>query len=262
MANDSLNFSATSNTTTVTAKPSLQIDLAGHNYMNYATVGQPVYFTAATADGTPPYRYQWYYRPYYVGTAFGDFYPLGDTMPGAASQNFTFTGNSTGHYLVTVRVWDSQNIEGYFMSLPPGIWINVGEPTTPSPSPTISILSPLTNSFFNVSLGGVNYQLIYETNSSLSWVDYSVDGASNVTVTGNSTFVHEFVSSNKYQTLTVYANDTSGNWAIPQTVTYLVNFYPDYTPTPSPSIPEFPSTFSYSLNLSFSTIDNLQEKRV
>ena len=120
-------------------------------------------------------------------------------------------------------------------------------PSTPSLSPSatqplipkISILYPLNDSFFNVSLGGVNYQLTYETNSTLSWVGYSIDGSDNVTVTGNSTFVHEFVSSTGYHTLTVYANDTSGNWAIPQSVTYLVNFYPDYTP--SPSIPEFPT---------------------
>ncbi len=113
--------------------------------------------------------------------------------------------------------------------------------------PTISILYPKNDSFFNVSLGGVVYKLIYETNSTLSWVGYSIDGgfnlegANNVTVTGNSTTVHVLVNSNGYQTLTVYANDTSGNWAVPQTVTYLVNFYPDYTPAPSPSptIPEF-----------------------
>jgi hypothetical protein len=116
---------------------------------------------------------------------------------------------------------------------------------TASPSPTkqpkVSILNPLNDSFFNVSLGGVTYQLTYETNSTLSWVGYSIDGSDNVTVTGNSTFVHDFVSSNGYHTLTVYANDTSGNWAIPQSVTYLVNFYPDYTPTPSPSPTQQPT---------------------
>jgi hypothetical protein len=60
-----------------------------------------------------------------------------------------------------------------------------------------------------------------------------------VTVIGNGTFVHQFVSLNGYHTLTVFANDTSGNWATPQTVTYLVNFYPDYPP--SPAIAEFPN---------------------
>jgi hypothetical protein len=59
-------------------------------------------------------------------------------------------------------------------------------------------------------------------------------GSGNVTVSENGTWVHDF-GPNGYHTLTLYANDTSGNWATPQTVTYLVNFYPDYPPTPSPS---------------------------
>jgi hypothetical protein len=101
-------------------------------------VGQPVFFSAVVSNGVPPYRYHWYYRPYYVGTAIGDFYPIGDQMQGAASQNFTFTGNSTGHYLISIEAWDSEGAEGYFMSLPnPGIWVNV-ESSTPALSPTTS----------------------------------------------------------------------------------------------------------------------------
>jgi len=119
-------------------------------------------------------------------------------------------------------------------------------PPSPSPTqqPSLSIHYPLNNSFFNVSLGGVNCQLIYETNSTLSWVGYSIGGngysiegkgSGNVTVSENSTWVHD-LGSNGYHTLTLYANDTSGKWANPQTVTYLVNFYPDYPPSPSPTI--------------------------
>lgn len=133
IANDSQNTSATSNTTTVTAKQWLQIDLANHNYLTYSTVGQLVQFSATVTDGTPPYRYQWYYQPYYFGNTPKELSPIGDTIEGSASQNFTFVANSVGHYLISVRVWDSQNNEGYFMSLPPGIWLNVAE-STPSPS--------------------------------------------------------------------------------------------------------------------------------
>jgi len=116
-------------------------------------------------------------------------------------------------------------------------------PTTSTRVPAVSILYPLNNSFFNVSIGGVNYKLIYETNSALSWVGYSSGGngysingrgSGNVTVSGNGTWVHDFGTSG-YHTLTLYANDTSGNWATPQTVTYIVNFYPDYTPLSSSS---------------------------
>lgn len=118
----------------------LTIDLAGGNYMNNVAVGQSVYFSAVVSNGVAPYRYQWYYQPYYVGTAIGDLYPTGDKTEGAASPNFTFTPNSTGYYLVEVRVWDSAGAEGYFMSLPPGIWVNAQNSTNPSPTatPTLS----------------------------------------------------------------------------------------------------------------------------
>lgn len=132
---DSLNASATSNIVTVTAKSYLQVDLVNHNYLTTTAIGQPVSFSALVVNGTPPYRYQWYYRLY----AQYQLSPIGSTLEGDKSQNFTFTANSTGHYLITVRVWDSQNIEGYFMSLPPGIWVNVIEP---QPSPSASTTLP------------------------------------------------------------------------------------------------------------------------
>ena len=104
--------------------------------------------------------------------------------------------------------------------------------------PTISIVYPTNETVFNVSIEGVFFEVQYETNDTLSWVGYNIDGGSNVTVTGNSTDNMRFIDSGYqfdfgYNTLTLYANDTDGNWAIPQTVTYLVNFYPDSTPPPS-----------------------------
>ena len=142
--------SPTPTLTPIPTQTQLTIDLANGNYMNNVVVGQPVYFSAVVNNGIPPYTYQWNYRPYYVGTDIGDLYPAGDTIQGATSQNFTFTPNSTGHYLITVRVWDSARAEGYFMSLPPGIWVNIEEATptqapssTPSPTPRTSpIISP------------------------------------------------------------------------------------------------------------------------
>ncbi len=100
-------------------------------------------------------------------------------------------------------------------------------------TPKVSILSPQNDSVFNVSIEGVSFNLIYETNTVLSWVGYSIEGkgSGNVTVSGNGTLVRDFGSSG-YHTLTLYANDTSGNWATPQTVTYLVNFGVEPTPTP------------------------------
>lgn len=107
-------------------------------------------------------------------------------------------------------------------------------------APTISIVYPTNETHFNVSIAGVFLELKYETNDTLSWVGYSIDGGSNLTVTGNSTadnmaFIRSgyHFESNGYHTLTLYANDTDGNWATPQTVTYLVTVYSDATSMPS-----------------------------
>jgi hypothetical protein len=133
-------------------------------------------------------------------------------------------------------------------------------------APTISIVYPTNETVFNVSIEGVYFKVQYETNDTLSWVGYSIDGGSNVTVTGNSTTEHDFDFG--YNTLTLYANDTDGNWAIPQTVTYLANFYPDTTsapsptsttttqstPSPTPSVPEFPCLAILPLLLSLFSV--------
>jgi hypothetical protein len=81
-------------------------------------------------------------------------------------------------------------------------------------------------------------------------VGYSIDGGSNITASGNNTYVYglEGMEPSGYNTLTLYTNDTAGKWATPQTVFYFVEYYADVTgaapatsPTPSPSIPEFPT---------------------
>lgn len=132
-------------------------------------------------------------------------------------------------------------------------------------NPSVSILYPTDSTTFNVSIEGVYFQLLYQTNDKLSWAGFSVNGGANVTCTGNVTDYTQFLDDG-YQfdfghpNLTLYANDTSGNWAIPQTVTYTVYFYPDTvsapstvptsaSPTPStvPSTPESNSSLSQNL---------------
>ena len=105
-------------------------------------------------------------------------------------------------------------------------------------APTVSIVYPTDETVFNVSIEGVFFNVQYETNEPLSWAGFSIDGGSNVTATGNSTNYDEWINAGYqfdfgHNTLTLYANDTAGNWATPQTVTYLVDFYPDSTPPPS-----------------------------
>ncbi len=148
-----------------------------------------------------------------------------------ATANFRINNLSDGLHNLLVQGETNLN-ETVYANINFTVFIPVA---APAQRPTLEILFPMNDSFFNVSLGGVNYQLMYETNSPLSWVGYSLDGSDYVTVAGNSTSVHQFVSSNGYHTLTVYANDTLGTCATPQSVTYLVNFYPDYTPASSSS---------------------------
>ena len=76
--------------------------------------------------------------------------------------------------------------------------------------------------------------MIFETNTSLSWVGYSLDGGSNITVSENETLIEIPAES---RSLTLYANDTAGNWASPQTVYYEIAFNLGIPPTES-----FPTT--------------------
>jgi hypothetical protein len=108
-------------------------------------------------------------------------------------------------------------------------------------TPTISILYPTNETVFNVSINGVYFQLLYQTNNTLSWVGYSINGGRNVTCTGNTTDHTAFSNDGQFifgqPTLTLYANDTAGNWATPQTVTYTVYFYSDSTSAPQSPFP-------------------------
>jgi hypothetical protein len=92
--------------------------------------------------------------------------------------------------------------------------------------PLISILSPANTSYIALYNPYITVSLTFATNMSLSWVGYSLDGGSNVTVT-NGTLI-EIPSESR--SLTLYANDTAGNWAAPQTVYYDIMFNLGYPP--------------------------------
>jgi hypothetical protein len=93
--------------------------------------------------------------------------------------------------------------------------------------PAISILSPTNDTVFDVGpRQAVIFQLNYQTNGTISWVGYSLDGAGNVTVNGTGEYVHHIESSG-YHNLTLYANDTAGNWATPQTVIWITRIHGD-----------------------------------
>ncbi len=121
-----------------------------------------------------------------------------------------------------------------------------------TPAPEISVLYPTNGTFFNVSMGVESFQLKYATNSALSWIGYSVDGSQNRTAYGEwfdleqrlydaegnpSVWVYGVFENDGNHNLTLYANNTAGDWATPQTVTYFVNINADTFIPPTTSNP-------------------------
>ena len=116
-----------------------------------------------------------------------------------------------------------------FVILSSGLF-EVGNSSSPTQPPQITIVYPTNGTTINSNFGDYptfKFLLIYQTNDSLSWVGYSINGRSNVTVTRKTITVNETINDSGYNNLTLYANDTLGNWATPQTVTYLVVFHHD-----------------------------------
>jgi hypothetical protein len=81
-------------------------------------------------------------------------------------------------------------------------------------APVISSLSVVNKTYSQNDLS-----LNFTVDESTSWMGYSLDGSANVTVTGNSTFSKLASGSH---TLTVYANDTSGNMGASETIYFTV----------------------------------------
>ena len=70
--------------------------------------------------------------------------------------------------------------------------------------PTITIISPLSNSFNN----STSIELIFELDEIASWIGYSLDGDTNVTILGNISITS---LTEGLHNLTVYANDSENN---------------------------------------------------
>jgi hypothetical protein len=84
----------------------------------------------------------------------------------------------------------------------------------------------------NKTTDATNFPLTFTVNGTASWLGYSLDGKGNVTVTGNAT-----LSELPYgiHTLTVYANDTTGNMGASETASFEIALPPTSNPTPMPT---------------------------
>ena len=108
--------------------------------------------------------------------------------------------------------------------------------TTP---PTISIASP-ENKTYSVT----DIPLTLTVNGSTFWVGYSLDGQTNVTISGNTTIIGLFEGTH---TITVYANDTTGNIGASSTVYFTVDTIPPHIIILSPENKTY-TTSSVPLN--------------
>jgi parallel beta-helix repeat protein len=91
-------------------------------------------------------------------------------------------------------------------------------------SPYITILSPQNKTYITSSI-----PLTFTVNEPASWIGYSLDGQANVTISGNTTLTS---LSYGQHSITVYANDTSGNMGASNKVFLTVQ-----TPPPNPIAP-------------------------
>ena len=80
--------------------------------------------------------------------------------------------------------------------------------------PEISIVFPT-----NETSSSNNILLNFVINKPVSWIGYSLDGQQNVTLTGNSTIAN---MPNGLHSITVYANDTYGNFGASKTIAFTV----------------------------------------
>ena len=188
-------------------------------------VNQPVEFTASGNDGTPPYTFQWYTT--FLDPTVPSEQWITVAVPGANSATFKFVESVPGRYGISIRLTDSKGDGEYQSFQPIGIVVTVqstpivqATPSTPTPSPTppplnISYLSE-ENKTYTENFVPLNFSLTQPAD----WIAYSLDGQAAVTINGNTTLTG---LSTGYHTVTIYANDTYGNAAAPQIITFIVN---------------------------------------
>ena len=91
--------------------------------------------------------------------------------------------------------------------------------------PEITVVSPVNQTYDKSYVS-----LIFNVNELLNWTGYSLDGQDNVTIMNNVTLND---LSNGLHSVTIYANDTSGNMGVSETCSFVVAV-PEIAPEPFP----------------------------
>jgi N-acetylneuraminic acid mutarotase len=102
-------------------------------------------------------------------------------------------------------------------------WLDVNEQYTPvgygTVPPVLNVLSPENNATYTSN----DIELVLLVNRPTTWIGYSLDCSSNVTITGDAELSD--MSEGEHR-LTVYANDTFGNMVSSSNVTFNVDTFP------------------------------------
>jgi hypothetical protein len=135
------------------------------------------------------------------------------TLANGSSTTLTFNWNTTGYTLGYYA------ISAYAEPLPGETDLAdntfIDGPVQIGQAPTITILLPENKTYAATSI-----PLNFTLNGTTFWIGYSLDGAANVTVTGNTTLT---ALPNDHHHVTVYANDTAGFMGASNTVYFAVD---------------------------------------
>ena len=170
----------------------------GHSTVHFTVADE----TPPVVDIVSPMNTTYYTTEVSLEYKVEEEYPdwVGYSLDGAANE--TLTGNTTltnlglGSHDLTVYASDTSRYWGKDT-----VYFTVKDATPP----VVDIISPINTTYTAASIP-LEYKVEEEHPD---WVGYSLDGAANVTLTGNTT-----LSGLSYalHSITVYANDTSGNW--------------------------------------------------
>jgi parallel beta-helix repeat protein len=135
-----------------------------------------------------------------------------------ASGNFwsDYNGSTTevGHFFGRFYVINDENIDYLPLTTPASIQLIEDPEAVDTLPPVVSIVSPENDSSLTVDVA-----LNFTINEPTSQITYSLDGAENITISGNTTLA---MLANSNHNLTVYAWDEAGNIGASKTIIFSV----------------------------------------
>ena len=172
--------------------------------------------TIFTSDGTINFQYSW------------------EIVPICASTIVNISNLTNGKHELTISASGICNVDddGIFpwnVSLAP-VYFSVYNFSPPN----VLILSPQNESYevANISLSSI--PLDFTIDKTTSWIGYSLDNKSNVTIVGNTTLTG---LSESQHSLTIFANDTIGNMGASQPMNFTITVSNVLKALPFPTLP-------------------------